>query len=96
MMTIEAATALSLASLLISTYIGLENLKRGKNADTQKDATQMTTVMVKLDALNSTMLEIKSEITNTKSDIKDILERLVVVEQSSKSAHKRLDDYSIK
>lgn len=53
----------------------------------------MTTVIVKLESIGVGIAEIKSEMTNVKLDIKENRERIVKVEESAKSAHKRLDSY---
>ena len=45
----------------------------------------------KLDEISSDTKDIKSDLRNVKSDISSINERLIIVEQSTKSAHKRID-----
>ena len=54
----------------------------------------MTTVVVKLENIESGVSEIKSDIRNTKSEVQDVRDRLIIVEERAKSAHKRLDDLS--
>lgn len=53
----------------------------------------MTTVIVKLEAIGTGVSEIKSDIRNIKSDVQELRDRVIIVEQSVKSAHKRLDSF---
>lgn len=90
-MTIEVALLISGVSLAFAIYSGIANLKRNSKKDTAEDAAQLTTVIVKLESISGGIAEIKAEMSNVKSDIKDLRDRLIVVEQSAKQAHKRID-----
>jgi len=92
-MTVEAAVALiiSACSFAFALFSGTVNLKRNQKADDQKDATQMTTVIVKLENISTGITEIKSEMASMKNDVKDLNIRLIKVEESAKQAHHRLD-----
>lgn len=90
-MTIEVAILISGVSLAFGIYQGVVNLKRNEKADAKNDASQLTTVIVKLESIGNGITEIKSEMSNVKNDIKEDRERIVKVEESAKSAHKRLD-----
>ena len=91
-MTIEIALVISAVSLAFGIYSGVSNLRIARRKETQSDATTLTTVIVKLENINNVCAEIKSDISSLKADIKDVSERLVIVEQSAKSAHKRIDE----
>ena len=84
---ITATQVISIISVLIAFTALYRNLKQDNNANVG----QMTEIAVKLETIKDNTLEIKNEIKAVKSDIEKIKERLVVVEQSTKSAHKRLD-----
>ena len=90
-MTIEAALLISGISVTFGIYQGVSNLKRNERTEAKNDASELTTVIVKLENIGEGIKEIKSELGNIKQDINDITVRLVKVEESSKSAHKRLD-----
>ncbi|MFQ9429101.1 MAG: hypothetical protein ACLR1M_11150 [Oscillospiraceae bacterium] len=90
-MTVEIALLISLVSVAFAVYSGIANLKRNGKKDTAEDAAQLTTVIVKLENINTGITEIKAEMKNVKSDVQELRDRLIVVEQSTKSAHKRLD-----
>lgn len=91
LMTIEVALVISGVSLAFAVYQGIANMKRNKASDDKNDASQMTTVIVKLENIGTGVTEIKSDMKNVREDIQQLRERLVVVEQSAKSAHHRLD-----
>ncbi len=90
-MTIEIALLISGVSLAFSIYQGITGMKRNKASDDKKDASELTTVIVKLENIGTGVTEIKSDMKNIRADIQDLRERVVVVEQSTKSAHHRLD-----
>lgn len=90
-MTIEVALLISAVSVAFALYFGISNLKRNNKQDTANDAAQLTTVIVKLETISSGVTEIKSELKNVKNDIQDLRDRLIIVEQSTKSAHHRID-----
>lgn len=90
-MQVEIAIVISIISLAFGIYQGIANLKRNQKFDDKKDATEMTTVIVKLENIGNGITEIKSELSNVKNDIKEDRERIIRVEESAKQAHKRLD-----
>jgi hypothetical protein len=91
-MTIEVALVISGVSLAFGLYSGIANMKRNSKTDTQQEATQLTTVIVKLENLGTGITEIKNELFNIKNDTRELRDRIIAVEQSTKQAHKRLDD----
>lgn len=93
LMTIEVALIISVLSVGFGIYQGISNIKRNEKSDTKADASQLTTVIVKLENIGTGITEIKSEMTNVKNDIKENRERIIKVEESAKQAHKRLDSF---
>lgn len=90
-MTIEVALVISAISVGFGLYQGISNMKRNQRVDNQKDASEMTTVIVKLENINNGIVEIKSEFNGMKSELKELRDRLIVVEASNKSAWKRIE-----
>lgn len=86
-MPFTISDALPYAAIIISGLALWRNLK----ADSKADAGEMTTVIVKLETINENIKEVKTDIKDVKGDMERMKERIVVVEQSVKSAHKRLD-----
>lgn len=91
-MEIEIALLISGVSMAFGIYSGLSTIKRNSKRDSRNDASEMATVIVKLEGISAGISEIKKDITNVKGDVKEITERLIVAEQSVKLAHKRLDE----
>lgn len=99
-MTIEITILISVVSVSAAIFFGIKSLKRANKQDTEQqkkdavaDAANNTAILVKLETIGSGVTEIKSDIKSMKLDVKDLTERLIVVEQSTKSAHKRLDEH---
>lgn len=90
-MTIEIALVISAVSLGFGIYQGVSNLRRNDRQDNRAEATQITAVIVKLETIGEGVNEIKVDMRNIKNEINDIRERLTKVEESTKSAHHRLD-----
>lgn len=83
-MTIEVALVLSAISLAFGIHQGVSNLKRNNRTDAKTDASQLTTVIVKLENIGNDITEMKGDMRDVKDDIKDHSTRLVKAEQQIK------------
>ena len=90
-MKVDVSTLIAICSVAFAVFSGIIAMKREKSIGDKKDAAEMTTVIVKLENIGSGISEIKTEMRNVKSDIQDLRDRLIIAEQSTKSAHHRLD-----
>lgn len=90
-MSIEITLLISIIALASSVYFGLRGLKRNDAKDIQARAATDATINVKLDNITSAVNDIKYDISDTKTKVAEIDKKLVVVEQSVKSAHHRID-----
>ena len=90
-MTIEVALVISGLSLAFGIYQGVTNMRRNNRKDDREDATQLTTVIVKLENISSGVLEIKNKINSVENDIKESREKIIRLEEAVKQAHKRID-----
>lgn len=88
---IEVSVLISGIAVICSVVMLIVTLKRNNHTDSKVQATEMTTVIVKLEAINSNVSEIRSDMKALKTDVQDLRDRVIIVEQSTKSAHKRLD-----
>lgn len=79
---------IALAALI---FTGM-SYRRNMNHDTESGATERATMSADIRYIRSSIDEIKLENRGMKKDIDDIKTRIIVVEQSVESAHKRLDD----
>lgn len=77
--------------LLVSVVALLFSAYQFVKATEKEDTTQITTVLIKLEGIADGIAEIKADMKNVKSDIRQIYERLAKVEASASSAHKRID-----
>lgn len=93
-MKVEMAWLISLVSAAFALYSGVWNLKRSQKKDERRDATEMTTVIVKLESIRNDTSEIKKDMSGLKAEMKELRERVVVVEQSAKQSHKRIDEWN--
>lgn len=91
-MTIEIALLISVVSVAFSIFSAITNFSRNRKTEQKKEATEMTTVIVKLENISKGIAEIKIDNTNIKNEVKELRERIIIIEQASKQAHKRLDD----
>lgn len=76
---------------VISCVVAALAFYRNVKGDTKSDAGQLTTLIVKLEAINDDTKEIKNDIKDVKTDIDKMKEKLTLAEASVKSAHKRID-----
>lgn len=86
-MPVEVSQILSIISCLVACMALVRNVK----GDTKADAGQTTEMIVKLEIIKDDLKEIKNDMKEIKDDMQSIKERLVIVEQSVKSAHHRID-----
>ena len=89
-MTIEVALLISGVSLAFGIYQGVSNLRRNNKQDDKKDATQLTTVIVKLENIGDGVTEIKSDLKNIKDDIKEFREWKATATQQIKVLEKNV------
>lgn len=82
-------------SVAFAIFFGICSKQRNEKKDTQEDAEQRATtdtmVMVKLENIADDLKDIKRESRENREEMKTLRERVVIVEQSLKSYHKRLD-----
>ena len=89
-MTIEVALLISGVSLAFGIYQGVTNLRRNSKIDNKQDATQLTTVIVKLENIGDGVTEIKSDLKNIKDDIKEFREWKATAIQQIKALEKNV------
>lgn len=87
-MTIEIALLLSFISVSFSVYSGISSLKRNKMKDDKKDASEMTTIIVKLEGIGKDTGEIRDDVKSMKEDMKNHSEQIIRLDESLKSAWK--------
>lgn len=80
---------------VLALIISAAALWRNVKGDSKNDGAQISEILVKMELVQSDLKEIKadfkSEVKTIKADMESLKDRVVVVEQSTKSAHKRID-----
>lgn len=92
-MSIEFNQILTFVSVVAAVYFAFKSNSRANNDEVSKKAQVDAILSQKLDSINDDTKEIRKEITDVKVKVNDLSERVVMVEQSTKSAHHRLDRY---
>ena len=82
----------TLICTLLGAIIGYLTYKRNSNKDIQEGASRQTAVNTKLDYISKGVDDIRIDIKAQDKRITDLAERMVRVEESTKSAHHRIDE----
>lgn len=82
------ALVISACALL---FAGL-TYKRNANKDTGAEATERATMTADIRYIRQSVDDIKLETKSTQKDVADIIKRMIIVEESLKTAHQRIDD----
>lgn len=89
-MSIETIVAI-FVPLLALCFTAL-SFRRQENHDKSAEATERATLTADVRYIRSSIDEIKIENRSIQKDISDLTKKVVEVEASTKSAHKRIDD----
>lgn len=99
MVVVDPSTWISLAAVAISLVFGVLNAGHNGRSDikdqletAKQQASQQARIETSLSVIRQDTGDIKSDLRGLKSDMQDITMRLVKVEQSVSSAHKRIDE----
>lgn len=77
---------------LIGCIVGLAGWLRNHDSDNEKETSNMTTVIVKLENIRGSISDLKLDLKRTAKDLQSIDRRLTVVEESTKQAHKLINE----
>ena len=92
-MNIEFNQILTFVSVVAAVYFAFKSNSRANNDEVSKKAQVDAILSQKLYSISDDTKEIRKEITDVKVKVNELSERVVMVEQSTKSAHHRLDRY---
>jgi outer membrane murein-binding lipoprotein Lpp len=92
-MNVQITVLVSIVSVAFAIYFGLKSNRRSDVKEIEERAANNAKVNMKLDIISNNVTDIKSDMSATRTEVKELSERVVAVEQSTKSAHHRLDDY---
>ena len=80
---------ISALALMFSIYQFVRHTER-------EDSGQITTILIKLENITELIAEIRKDVRDDRQERQEMRDRLVAVEQSTKSAHKRIDSLESK
>ena len=96
---IELSLLLSGISVAFAIFFGISNKKRNDKKDaeqeTEERATANTLMMTKLENIANDVKDIKRDYKETRAEVQDLHDRVLIVEQSLKSYHKRLNGMNL-
>ena len=87
-MTVEVAIVISVISLVFGIVSSIATMKRNARTDDRKDASELTTVIVKLENIGNDIKDIKTDLKDMKLDIQNHAEKIVRLEQQVKVLNK--------
>ena len=77
-MTMEILmSVITIFSIACSVFFGYKAFSRNKTQDDKMDATQIATIIVKLDNIGSSVDEIKADSKLTKRDVQELRENII-------------------
>lgn len=91
-MMVEIAVVISIASLLFTAFKTFSDVRRNVVKDTEVATGTQTSTLVELRMANKGIDDIKKEIKDFRTEIKELGNKLIEVEISTKQAHKRIDE----
>ena len=87
-----AALAISLIMMLVNVVNITKSQSRADQSEREKDEpAQQTSIMLALDNIKRSLTRIENEINTVRQDARENHDKLIMLEQSAKAEHKRLD-----
>lgn len=87
-------TLLAIISPLAALVFGYFSFNHARKKGEREEASQMTTVLIKLETISDNVRDIKSDIHDVKQDLGALAERVAKVEAAVEAAHHRIDEIS--
>lgn len=86
-MVVDLAIVISAVSVILAAAFGIASYKRNTRSDAKVDATQLTTVIVKLDLMSDSLKNLERDMRENKSETARLHERIAMLERSFSMAH---------
>jgi septal ring factor EnvC (AmiA/AmiB activator) len=90
-MTTIITVVIAALSLSLSTYVAIRNNRKADDKDIADKVARDTRIDLKLEEISNYVKEMRDDYSDTKRQFTEMNRQLVIVEQSVKSAHHRID-----
>ena len=87
---------LSILCTILALIIGFLTFNRNRDKDVKTDASESAVIKTKLDSISNGVSNIQIEIKANEKRVNDLSEKYVRIDESLKSAHKRIDAFEKK
>ena len=84
--------SIALACTLLGAILSILTFQRNKGRDIRADTKEEAETRTKLDYISKGVDDIRIDIKTQQRDIQELKEKVIRVEESTKSAHKRIND----
>ena len=82
---------LTILSVSCAFYFGIRTASRNKSQDDKHDADALARIDVSLTTIKDSIGEVKSDLRGVRAENRELRDKVVAVEESVKSAHKRIN-----
>ena len=89
---VEISLIISVTACISSLIFGILTATSRFRKTNRDESSSLTTVIVKLENIGTDLKEIKADINSTKDEVAELKERLIKAEESTKQAHRRIDE----
>lgn len=89
------AIGVSIFAVFVTAYFASKNLNKTNIKDIKEEAAEKAIMSEKLTEIGTDVKDIKYDISSTKIKVEELDKKVALVEQSTKSAHKRLDEMEV-
>lgn len=87
----ELTVLISVATAIVGAFLGMASFVRNNKKDHSEEIRERTILTTKLDNINHGVQDIKHQVDNTVKRLDEMNEMVVRIDESAKSAHKRID-----
>ena len=82
---------LSVICVVLSLVIGFLTFNRNRDKDVRSDASENAVIKTKLDSISNGVENIRIDIKANEKKVTELSEKLIRIDESNKSLHKRVD-----
>ena len=79
-MSVDIMSVITLLSVSCNILLGVFAWRRNAKTDDREDASQMTKIITKLDTIESTVMDIKTDSKSLRNEIQDIWKHIATLE----------------